>query len=60
MPYVNYWQNLFYLNETFLDTMNERAAFCNYTAYLDKYLTFPPPQEKFPVLPDPYNDPDYT
>lgn len=60
MPYVKYWETLFYLNETFLSTMNERAAFCNYTAYLDKYLTFPPPQEEFPVLPDPNSDPTYT
>lgn len=60
MPYVNYWQNIFYLNETFLDAMNERADFCNYTSYLEKYLTFPPPQEKFPVLPDPYYDENYT
>ncbi|TID13820.1 serine carboxypeptidase [Venturia nashicola] len=53
VPFANYWNKLLYYNETFLSKMNERAISCNYIAYMDKYLTFPPPQEKFPVLPAP-------
>ncbi|KAK1972508.1 serine carboxypeptidase [Colletotrichum sublineola] len=55
MPYVEYWQNLMYLNETFLKKARERQESCNYTSYLDTYFKFPPPQEPFPVLPDPYS-----
>ncbi|KAF2492862.1 alpha/beta-hydrolase [Lophium mytilinum] len=60
LAYVEYWNKLFYLNETFLEEMREHNEFCNYTQYMDKYLTFPPPQEPFPVLPDPYASEDYT
>lgn len=58
--YVEYWSNLYYLNETFLETMHQLSDYCNYTSYMDKYFKFPPPHEKFPVLPDPYNGPPYT
>ena len=34
--------------------MHQRADQCGYTQYLQKYLTFPPPQGSFPVLPDPF------
>ena len=60
MPYVDYFQNLFYLNESFLNTMHEKADSCNYTSYLDTYLTFPPPKGKFPVLPDPFLSDTYA
>jgi len=51
---VDYWSNLFYLNSTFNTAIHKRADDCGYTAYLEKYLTFPPPKTKFPVLPDPF------
>lgn len=54
VPYVDYWSNLFYLNDTFTKQIHERADQCGYTKYLEKYFTFPPPKGKFPVLPDPY------
>jgi carboxypeptidase D len=60
MPYVDYWANLFYLNQTFLDTMHAWADHCGYSAYQEKYLTFPPPPGPFPVLPDPFSTDDYT
>jgi len=60
LPYVEYWNNLLYLNATFLDQMRERQAFCNYTDYWDTYFKFPPPQGAFPVLPDPYESDSYT
>lgn len=54
--YVDFWSNLFFLNETFTKDIKDRAEKCNYTSYLETYLTFPPPQESFPTLPDPYLD----
>jgi carboxypeptidase D len=60
MPYVEYWNNLLYLNETFLDQMRQRSKECNYTQYWDQYFKFPPPQEPFPVLPDPYESETYA
>lgn len=55
LPYIEFWQNLLYLNETFMEAVRERQDSCNYSSYLDTYFKFPPPQEKFPVLPDPYS-----
>ncbi|KAG9832825.1 serine carboxypeptidase, partial [Aureobasidium melanogenum] len=60
VPFVDYWENVIYLNETFLQQIHDRADQCNYTSYLEKYLTFPPPQEKFPTLPDPYESDTYA
>lgn len=54
LPFVEYWQNVYYLNDSFMDALRENDAQCNFTSYMEKYYTFPPPQEKFPVLPDPY------
>ncbi|KAI5199184.1 serine carboxypeptidase [Aureobasidium subglaciale] len=59
VPYVDYWENVIYLNDTFLKQIHDRADQCNYTSYLEKYLTFPPPQEKFPLLPNPYASDTY-
>ena len=42
MPYVNYWENTFALNKTFLAAAQERADSCGYTDYINTYLTFPP------------------
>ena len=53
VPFVDYWSELFYLNETFTNALHEAQDECNYTSYLDKYLTFPPPEEPFPVLEGP-------
>jgi carboxypeptidase D len=59
MPYVHEFQDLFYLNDTFLETMDQWNDHCNYTSYINKYLTLPPPKESFPVLPDPYYSDTY-
>lgn len=59
VPYVDYWQNLMFLNETFLAQIRAKADSCGYTAYLEKYLTFPPPQESFPILDAPSSDNNY-
>lgn len=60
LPYAHAFNNLLYLNETFLYAMDNYNLFCNYTSYMARYLTFPSPQEPHPTLPDPYDDPDYT
>ncbi|KAF2114000.1 serine carboxypeptidase [Lophiotrema nucula] len=59
LPYVEYWNNLMYLNATFLEQMREWNSFCNYTQYMEEYFTFPPPAGSFPVLPDPYASDTY-
>jgi carboxypeptidase D len=60
LPYIEYWQNLVYLNDTFMQQMRDYQDFCNYSSYLDTYLQFPPPQKPFEVLPDPYDSEEYT
>lgn len=52
--FVEYWNNLMYLNDTFMSDFQELSRQCGYTQYLEKYLTFPPPSGSFPVLQDPY------
>ena len=60
LPYVEYWQNLLYLNDSFMETMRAQNDYCNYTSYLKTYLTFPPPSGPFPVLPDPFATGSYA
>lgn len=59
LPYVEYWNNLFYLNDTFMARARKRHEYCNYTSYMEKYFKFPPPKGPFPVLPDPYYSETY-
>ncbi|KAM0323834.1 hypothetical protein ACHAQA_008412 [Verticillium albo-atrum] len=61
-PYVEYWQNLLYINDSALAALRWTHEHCNYSTYLDTYGTFPPPPGPFPVLDDPYVDPteNYT
>ena len=53
-PFVDYWSNVFYLNDTFTEYLNQMHHDCGYEAYLDKYFKFPPPKGQFPVLVDPW------
>ncbi|KAF2840231.1 alpha/beta-hydrolase [Patellaria atrata CBS 101060] len=50
VPYVDRWQGLFNLNESFLEDIHNRADECGYTDFYDTYLTYPPPGP-FPTLP---------
>ena len=61
LPYIEYWQNLFHLNDTFMDALRWTHEYCNYSSWLEEYGTFPPPGP-LPSLPDPYQDPteNYT
>ncbi|CAJ2505982.1 Uu.00g001120.m01.CDS01 [Anthostomella pinea] len=60
LPFVEYWNNLLFLNDTFMEQMRVRQAQCNFDTYLEKYLTFPPPAGVLPVLPDPYDSSVYA
>lgn len=58
LPFVEYWNNLFYLNDTFMEALRENNDRCNFTSYYEKYYKFPPVPGPMPVLPDPYNTDD--
>ena len=45
------------INETFLEELGERSAECGYTAYMDKYISYPPPGHQ-PPPPD-FSEPPY-
>lgn len=57
LPYVEYWDNLFSFNQTFMNRLRQANDRCNYTSYYEKYLQFPPPPGPFPVQPDIYSNP---
>ncbi|KAG2159002.1 Alpha/Beta hydrolase protein [Suillus bovinus] len=42
VDFVNKYAGLFSFNQTYMDYLNEKAAMCNYTGYMDKYVTYPP------------------
>ncbi|KAK4908903.1 hypothetical protein LTR49_022266 [Elasticomyces elasticus] len=60
VPYVDYWQKLLYLNESFIERIHARQDECGYSDYLDTYLTYPPPQTPFPTLAEPSRKNNYS
>ncbi|KAF2134769.1 serine carboxypeptidase, partial [Dothidotthia symphoricarpi CBS 119687] len=60
LPYVEFWQNLMFLNDSFMSDIRKHQDDCGYTDYLDTYFKFPPPKGPFPVLPDPFSTDNYT
>ncbi|KAG1741367.1 Alpha/Beta hydrolase protein [Suillus lakei] len=42
MDFVNKHASLFSFNQTFMNYVEKKAAKCNYTGYMDKYVTYPP------------------
>jgi carboxypeptidase D len=42
VPFVNAFDNLFNLNDTFMADINERHKQCGFADYIDKHYTFPP------------------
>ena len=42
VPFVEYWDPLFSLNETFMDDLRQRADDCGYTGFIETAMTFPP------------------
>ncbi|CAH0052024.1 unnamed protein product [Clonostachys solani] len=61
LPFIEYWQNLLNLNQTYVNALRWTHEHCNYSTYLDTYATFPP-TGPLPSLEDPYKDPsgNYT
>lgn len=43
VPFIDHWAGLFPFNESFSESIHERYDSCGYRAYLDKFLTYPPP-----------------
>ena len=41
VPFVNYWDELFALNQTFMDDINARDVACGYKAFRDDNLVYP-------------------
>ncbi|KAK4960611.1 hypothetical protein LTR10_003507 [Elasticomyces elasticus] len=60
VPYVDYWQKLLYLNDSFIERIHARQDECGYSDYLDTYLTYPPPQTPFPTLAEPSRKNNYS
>nr|POE53637.1 putative serine carboxypeptidase [Quercus suber] len=54
-PFVDYWEKLFYLNGTFTAQMHAAHETCGFAGYIDKYFTYPAPQEPF-KLPEQLQD----
>ncbi|KAI0251528.1 Alpha/Beta hydrolase protein [Lactifluus subvellereus] len=51
-PAVNFVhknENVFAFNQSFLAHIDQVADACNYTSYLSKFLTYPPPPAPFPL-----------
>ncbi|KAG0692282.1 Alpha/Beta hydrolase protein [Suillus ampliporus] len=42
VDFVNKYDGLFSFNQTFMAHLETKAAKCNYTGYVDKYVTYPP------------------
>ncbi|KAG2126279.1 Alpha/Beta hydrolase protein [Suillus clintonianus] len=42
VDFVNKYAGLFSFNQTFTKYLEKKAAKCNYTGYMDKYVTYPP------------------
>ncbi|KAG1768829.1 Alpha/Beta hydrolase protein [Suillus occidentalis] len=42
VDFVNKYAGLFSFNQTYMNYLEKKAAVCNYTGYMDKYVTYPP------------------
>jgi carboxypeptidase D len=42
LPFVQKYANVFAFNDTFMTQLEDTAAKCNYTGYMEKFLTYPP------------------
>jgi carboxypeptidase D len=42
VPFVDYWSNLFTLNDTFMDHLHEKHESCGYKEFMETAMTFPP------------------
>ncbi|KAF8646719.1 hypothetical protein AX16_007093 [Volvariella volvacea WC 439] len=49
LDFVHKYQSVFAFNQTFLAQLDQVAARCNYTGYMEKFVTYPPPPGPFPL-----------
>jgi carboxypeptidase D len=42
VQFLNYYSNVFNLNETFMADINNRSETCGYNSFMETALTFPP------------------
>ncbi|EPS99797.1 hypothetical protein FOMPIDRAFT_1123869 [Fomitopsis schrenkii] len=42
VAFVHKYENVFALNQTFMEYLDQTAASCGYTGYMEKYVTYPP------------------
>ncbi|KAH8896293.1 alpha/beta-hydrolase [Thozetella sp. PMI_491] len=54
--HVDYWSNMFPLNETARNRMHSMSATCGFDEYISKYFTFPPTGPQPAILPTRSND----
>lgn len=50
VPFVHENANLFSFNESFMAELDRKHKSCGYEAFIDKYLSFPPPKVQPPLL----------
>ncbi|KDR71030.1 hypothetical protein GALMADRAFT_801430 [Galerina marginata CBS 339.88] len=42
VSFVHKYENVFSFNQSFMAQLDQQAALCNYTGYMEKFVTFPP------------------
>ena len=52
VPYLDYWNKLLDLNDTFVQQIHDYNDRCGYTDYFNTYLAFPPPAAPWPSPPN--------
>ncbi|KAJ5294471.1 hypothetical protein N7508_009292 [Penicillium antarcticum] len=50
VPFVQQNANLFNFNESFMAELEKKHKSCGYEEFIDKYLTFPPPEHQPPMI----------
>lgn len=53
--HIDYWSNTLSLNKTAVDFIQNFTSYCQYSDYVDHYLTFPPPGPQ-PLIPPKHDD----
>ncbi|CAG8888578.1 unnamed protein product [Penicillium egyptiacum] len=56
VPFVQQNANLFNFNESFMAELDRKHKSCGYEKFIDKYLTFPPPEVQPPMLASSFDD----
>ncbi|KAH0432698.1 serine carboxypeptidase [Colletotrichum camelliae] len=49
--FIEYWNNVLGLNDTFMSSLRSQKQQCGYADFLDKHLAFPPPPRPWDAVP---------